>query len=393
MKKYLKYVIITFLIGILMFFNQSKRYLKNDQDVMAIWVPRFDFKSSYDVERIIKNCSDIGFTDIFFQIRGQGTTYFKSDIEPWSYELFNSNSSYLDPGWDPLETAIYFSKIYNIKIHAYMNVLPGWKGLDEPPINNGHLWTNHKEFFMVDSFGDIMMPTKGWYTFLNPSHPSVKLHLESITKEIMKYDVDGLHLDYIRYPYDYYDVADQIYTDASDEELKRRSDFSYDPYSLDELNRLYGKEYSKRDMREYKINTITRLVDIITKDFKKNTNIITSASVLANPSSGKFYAAQDSINWIDSSLLDWIVQMNYGTTSFNRNLRIFKNKLGKKAFNNNAVIGIYAKNNIDDIKKQLYRIKRLNPKGTALFSYGLLFNDHQINEKGKIVELFISNNL
>ena len=64
-----------------------------------------------DVHKIIKNCAELGLTDILFQVRGNGTVYYDSNYEPWAYELFLNNNDYDNPGWDPLEAAIDFSRI------------------------------------------------------------------------------------------------------------------------------------------------------------------------------------------------------------------------------------------------------------------------------------------
>ena len=37
--------------------------------------------------------------------------------------------------------------------------------------------------------------------FLNPGHPKTKEYLMSLVREVVtRYDVDGIHLDYLRYP-------------------------------------------------------------------------------------------------------------------------------------------------------------------------------------------------
>ena len=65
----------------------------------AIWVPRFDYQSADDIKKILKNINDVGFTDVFFQIRGNGTVFYPSKIEPWAHDLHNGdiNSLGLDP--------------------------------------------------------------------------------------------------------------------------------------------------------------------------------------------------------------------------------------------------------------------------------------------------------
>ena len=74
----------------------------------ALWVPRFDYSTPEDVKQIIKNASEAGFTDIFFQIRGNGTVFYKSNLEPWAHDLHGGDIEKLgeNPGWDPLQLAV-----------------------------------------------------------------------------------------------------------------------------------------------------------------------------------------------------------------------------------------------------------------------------------------------
>ena len=55
--------------------------------VRALWVTRFDYATPEDVCSIIDNVAGAGFTDVFFQIRGNATVFYKSRLEPWAYEL------------------------------------------------------------------------------------------------------------------------------------------------------------------------------------------------------------------------------------------------------------------------------------------------------------------
>lgn len=382
-------VIVSILI--LLFFTQNDKNFTSK--TYAIWVPRFEYASVEDVYKIIKNCADLGFTDILFQVRGNGTVYYESNYEPWAYELFSNDNNYENPGWDPLEVAVNFSKIYNLKIHAYINVLPGWKGLKNPPVSNGNLWSTRKDLFMVDTIGKTMLPTSGWYTFLNPSHPEVITHLSNLSNELIKYDIDGLHLDYIRYPYDYYLSVKEIYPHLSNSELKKRFNFSFDKISISQMNEKYGKNWSDGNIINYRSDTITHLVKCMSNSYSTMSNIVVSASVIANPFESKLFAGQDSVLWVKESLIDWIIQMNYNTLKFNDNLNKMTNKLGKKLTKNNLIIGIYCDQSKNDLKKQFNKIKKSNCRGYAFFSYGLLFEQHKINSKGKTIKSLISKNV
>ena len=387
--------IIFFLVPIVFIFLIILLFVKNDKtyttNTYAIWVPRFEYSSIEDVHKIIKNCAELGLTDILFQVRGNGTVYYDSNYEPWAYELFLNNNDYDNPGWNPLEAAIDFSKIYNLKIHAYINVLPGWKGLNDPPISNGNLWSSRKDLFMVDSIGKTMLPTSGWYTFLNPAHPEVISHLRNLSSELLKYDIDGLHLDYIRYPYDYYLSAKEIYPQLSNAELKKRFNFSFDEISISQLNKKYGNNWSDKEIINFKNDTISHLVKSISDSYPSN--IIVSASVLANPIDSRLFAGQDSIQWVKKSLVDWIFQMNYNSIKFNDNLYIMTDKLGKKLTKRHLIIGMFCDKSKRELKKEFIKIKKSNCRGYAFFSYGLLFDQHMINSRGALIKSLLSENI
>lgn len=358
--------------------------------IRSLWVTRFDYDSEHDVRRIIENVGEAGFTDVFFQIRGNGTAFYRSAVEPWAYELSGHNVPNLgtDPGWDPLQLAIDCAKPYGLRVHAYMNVLPGWKGREDPPIAANQLWTEHPDWFMVDSYGDKMLPTSGWYAFINPVIPEVRKHLRSIVKELCAYDVAGVHLDYIRYPHDYHLVADQHYPNATEDELHRRADFSYDSASQSALYEEYGWDVTKKQIEDFRRDSVTKVVRDISyvMQMEKPGGSILSASVMGNPVEGRSYAYQDSGLWVRSGLIDWAVQMNYATRSFDRYMANMQKAAGKKGFHSSVVVGVYLKHDEDRILKQIETVKKSGSRGLALFSYEFLFGkDHKLTEKGRII--------
>jgi uncharacterized lipoprotein YddW (UPF0748 family) len=358
--------------------------------VRALWVTRFDYTTPDDVRRIIRNTAETGFTDVFFQIRGNATTFYPSRLEPWAYELSGEAVHRLgtDPGWDPLQLALDTARPHGLRVHAYMNVLPAWKGREDPPHAAGQLWTVHPEWFMVDSLGQKMRPTSGWYAFINPLLPEVRAHLRGIVEELCRYDVAGIHLDYIRYPHDYHLVADEHYPEASEEELMRHADFSYDPASQAGLFDAYGWDVSKKQITAFRCESVTRLVRDIsyTMQMKKPDACLLTASVMGNPVEGKAHAYQDSGAWVRRGLVDWAVQMNYGTKSFTRYLQAIRKAAGGRGFRSSVVVGINCKNGLEDILVQLDEVEVSGSRGFALFSYTFLFDEeHRPTEKGRII--------
>ena len=358
--------------------------------VRVLWVTRFDYTTPEDVRSIVSNVAAAGFTDVFFQIRGNATVFYKSKLEPWAFELSGKQVEKLgnDPGWDPLQLALDTARPHGLRVHAYMNVLPGWKGLEDPPPSAGQLWTAHPDWFMVDSLGQKMLPTSGWYAFINPVLSEVREHLRGIVAELCEYEVDGIHLDYIRYPHDYRLVAAQHYPDATDGEIMRHADFSYDPASQAALFDRYGWNVSRRKITKFRCDSVTRVVRDISyvMQSRRPGGCLLTASVMGNPIEGKEHAYQDSGSWARQGLVDWVVQMNYGTVSFDRYLKMMKKAAGRSKFRSSVVVGINCKNDADDILAQIGKAQNSGSRGFALFSYSFLFDkEHRETEKGRIL--------
>ncbi len=380
MKKTPSVIPVLLLLLISMLFTGAKT--AHQPEVRAIWVTRFDYQKPADVEAIIANCTRAGFTDIFFQIRGNGTVFFPSRTEPWAFELTSENASTTgrNPGWDPLRTAADSAKKRGIRLHAYMNVLPGWRGLSAPPRSAGQNWTAHPEWFMVDSLGQRMRPTSGWYSFLNPALPEVRRHLTQLAAELACYDIAGLHLDYIRFPYDYKDVASQIYPKASPEEIKKRSDFSYDRFSTEQVRQRYSGNWGA-----YRRDAVSQVVAGLRQTFKerRGPQCVVSSSVLADFDKGYDLAFQDSRRWAKEQMVDWLVPMNYNPQLFDERLNKMRKSLGRSAVSSQLVVGIDCKASTSEIRRQIAAVRKAGCCGYALFAYSHLFENHRPTVKGK----------
>jgi len=353
------------------------------QEVRAVWVTRFDYKTAADVDAIVANCVRFGFTDIFFQIRGNGTVSYPSKVEPWAFELTGTDASSTgrSPGWDPLKVAADSAKKRGIRLHAYMNVLPGWRGIKDPPRSAGQLWTAHPDWFMVDSLGQRMQPTGGWYSFLNPALPEVRQHLNRLAAELARYDIAGLHLDYIRFPYDYKDVAPQLYPKASAEVIKKKSDFSYDRFSMQQVQRYKG------NWGAFRRESVSQVVSGLHQTFEtqRGTPCVISSSVLADFDLGYGTAFQDSRRWAKDQMVDWLVPMNYNAALFDERLVKMRKSLGRHATSAQLVVGIDCKAAPAEIRRQIAAVRKAGCRGYALFAYSYLFENHKQTSKAQAV--------
>ena len=221
---------------------------------------------------------------------------------------------------------------------------------------------------------------------MNPAHPDVIRHLSGLIREIMNYSVAGIHLDYIRYPYDYASVASEIYPQIPTKDLNRYADFSYDPYTEAQMIKQVGSDRSKEARVKVKTTIIENLVIELSHSMKSiDTQGILSASVLGNPIDGRWYAGQVAADWMNQGALDWAVQMNYGQDTFNFHAKRFARLLSKNQKKNQWLIGISATHSVDIIESQFKSISDYRCNGVA-FSYGLLFKEHAFTQKSLLIK-------
>ncbi len=356
-------------------------------DIRALWVSRFEFSSADDIRSIFSNAASLGFTDIFFQVRAKGTVYYPSKFEPWAYELtsFHPSDTGVDPGWNPLAVAIESARSVGVRVHAYINVLPGWHGSEAPPSEVGQLWTKNPDWFMVDKLGNKMDSTR-WYSFLNPANPAVKEHLSNLVRELAQSGVDGVHLDYIRYPDDFREFVGDV-DDAS--ERKARCDFSYDSVSLKKFGRDPSSNY--RSWSKFRRDAVSDLVKDLSRSAREaNPLIYFSASTIARPDK-RPETYQDGSLWARKGWVDWVIPMMYGSKDFQETVSWNRRQVGYRCSAERLVAGIYMKHEIPMILEQLRIIRSFGIRGVSIFSYSALFEGDKKTAKGEALSRFWNN--
>ncbi len=168
-------------------------------ELRGAWVTRWSYDSADDVETIMGDLESAGFNAVYFQVRGTFDAFWSSSIEPWSSLL--SGSLGQDPGWDPLATAVQSGHAHGLQVHAYINAFPFWSGTTAPPTSSPlHAWLEYPDWVVADNDGQAMELNSS-YVFASPGNPQVRARIAAVATEIDgAYEVDGIHLDYIRYP-------------------------------------------------------------------------------------------------------------------------------------------------------------------------------------------------
>lgn len=167
-------------------------------ELRGLWVTRWSYSSPGDIEAILDDALLGGFNVVFFQVRGSFDAYYDSAHEPWAKGLTGTLGQ--DPGWDPLDHAVTEAHLRGLQLHAYLNTFPLWAGTTPPDsVGIPHALETHPEWLVADSSGTAMALNSS-YVFASPGNSAVREHVAKVAADIAdNYDVDGIHLDYIRY--------------------------------------------------------------------------------------------------------------------------------------------------------------------------------------------------
>ncbi len=170
-----------------------------NQEFRATWVVTWEHISPYNntsqnmalAREIIDNHHLGNFNAILWQCRQSGTAYYNSQYEPWGYYAGGA-----DPGYDPLALAIEEAHSKGMELHAWFNVFHCSSTRPGTPAGD------HPEWVCTDENGVFMTVDENGNSFrcLSPGLEEVREYLLKVAMEIVRnYDIDGIHLDFIRW--------------------------------------------------------------------------------------------------------------------------------------------------------------------------------------------------
>ena len=349
----------SFVLAIAVFFFLLEGPLEADtpakKEIRAIWVTRWDYKNASDIGEIIKNCRSLGLNRVYFQVRGRSDAFYRSALEPWAEELGGK-----DPGFDPLEQAIAAARKHSIQLHAWVNVLAGWKGR-KPPSDKKHLFHSHPDWFLKDRSG------KTWkladhYTMLNPCNPQVRGHLTEVAGDIAsRYEIGGIHLDYIRFVFPRQDQRDQVPYDNGTLSLFRKETSGFPGRYPDRWN----------DFRRRAIDTV--VLQVSSRVRTARPGCVISAAVIRDLGRGKEIFFQDAPTWLRKGWIDEVVPMNYEID--HPRFEALAKRDSALAGGSRVIpgLGVYLYKSSKDLRRQVEIARGLHSPGYALFAYTSFF--------------------
>lgn len=339
----------------------------------GLWITRFEWpnpdpeKCKQKIIEIFQNMADANFNAAVFQIRGEAEVLYPSTLEPWSPLIGGK-----DPGFDPLQFAIEEAHKRNIQFHAYINPIPlrSWnRGTTPTHTIPEHMYYQHgpdsaEPWVCVDKDGKIMDARAAGYFYFSPGIPQVQSYLRQVILDVVKrYDVDGIHLDRIRYPgpqYSYDKISRHRFFTRGNPNLKEWAD-----WQREQLNKF--------------INDLKAEIMAV----KPHVALSCSAWGIYNRyhlegyhkfSSGFHDYYQDSWEWVRLGAMDFLIPMIYWNIpdpkpNYDELLKDFVNGLGAQ-----YIVGgqrTYGEEwNADENITEIKITRELGALGTNLFAYG-----------------------
>lgn len=357
-------------------------------DVRALWIVRTSLVDEDRARAAVRHAAGAGFNTLLVQVRGRGDAWYRSSLEPRADALAGAPEAY-----DPLAAVLDEARRLDVAVHAWVNVhLVASARL--PPAAPGHLWNARpgavavprslaRELFSRDPTEPGYRETlRGWTAqnsdrieglYTNPADPAVQAHVQRVIEELVRrYDLDGLHLDYLRYPSPEFDYSRRSL------ELFRahlRSSLTADTrHSTAELAWVRGDPFAYTDRfalewARFRREQITELLQgIFVTARRADPDLVVSAAVRGDPDDARNARYQPWEEWLRNGVPDVVVPMAYtDRTDLFRSWveRAVRIRGGERIW---AGVGLY----LTDFQGAIEQARvgaALGTHGTVLFSY------------------------
>jgi uncharacterized lipoprotein YddW (UPF0748 family) len=354
-------------------------------EVRARWVQRGSLISAARIASIVDTAKAAGFNTLIVQVRGRGDAYYNGRYEPRAALLARQ-----PPSFDPLASLLASAHESGIKVHAWVNV--NLVADVHLPTSRQHVIYTHPEWLMVPRAlaEDLARtsPRRPDYVkrladyararsdrieglFLSPIHKGSADHTVRVIDDIAsRYAVDGIHLDYIRFPNEEFDYSDATLHEFRSTILSKVSREERRDYE----NRARGRPFFYTEMfpqgwQEFRRSRLTDLLKRVRETVKsRRPQAMVTAAVFPDATEAANRRFQDWGTWLTTGLLDAICPMAYTTDPavFSTQIANVEHLAGDRPVW--AGIGAYQLSPAATVEN-IRTARRLGTEGVVLFSY------------------------
>jgi uncharacterized lipoprotein YddW (UPF0748 family) len=367
------------------------------QEVRALWVARTSLTTPASVEEMVRAAQAGRFNTLLVQVRGRGDAYFNDGIEPKAAVLASQRESF-----DPLDLVLRRAHERRLRVHVWINVSLVSSAVDLPA-SRGHVVYRHPEWLMVpralaremsllDPASQLYLERLRRWTrsqrseveglYLSPIPQDAAETTVSVVADIVaRYPVDGVHLDYLRYPNQEFDYSREALrafkTDVagmlSEPDRRRREQ------AIGNDLVAWTEAFPER-WGAFRRERLTALVTRVRDSVKaRRPGVIFSAAVLPDAAEASARRMQDWDQWLQSRLLDVACPMAYATdaATFASQVASAREAAGSRPMW--AGIGAYRLSSSQTVAN-IQTARRLGATGIVLFSYDSLASGRRGSE-------------
>jgi uncharacterized lipoprotein YddW (UPF0748 family) len=358
-------------------------------EIRALWVTRSSLTSAASIAALVRTARDQGFNTLLVQVRGRADAYYSTDLEPRSADLARQ-----PPSFDPLATVLAEAKAGGIRVHAWVS-LNLVSSAVELPAAADHLVYRHPEWLMVPRgiaqdvarldpanpayVGKIARWTRGHLEaveglYASPLHPEAAAHTERVLLDLARrYDLDGLHLDYSRYPNQQFDYSRFAIAEFRADIRPRLGAEARRELDAEAEHDLFA--YPDRLPAEWKAFRRTRLTALVARISRSvraaRPGVLVTSAVAPDSRDAFDERMQDWRGWLAGRLIDAVAPMAYTQepARFAEQIAAARDIAGGGAVW--AGIGAYRLSPAQTIEN-IQAARKLGAAGFVLFSYDSL---------------------
>ena len=272
----------------------------------AAWVHLFDdaLKTRAGIRRMVDELVAADATAVIAQVARRHDAYYRSEV------LTRTVDPRLEPGLDVLAELIDVAHAAGLEVHAWYGIAPTWHRVYEDlPAPSGWLTREHGAEAPVAQRWVTRTHTGRWSDYLDPGVPEVQTHVREVVEELARdYEVDGIHLDYVRYP-----SADHGYNPKALASFRAATGRSDTPAPSDAQWSTWRREQSRELVRAAAEGIARSGRDVVL-----SAAVITWGDAPVSFDRAEFRASspytrtlQDWDQWVRDGELDVVLPMNY----------------------------------------------------------------------------------
>lgn len=340
-------------------------------EMRGIWVVCYSLNSPQAVRNVVREAKSHRFNTLFVQVRSRGDAWYDSQIEPRARGLSGTR-----PDFDPLQSVIEEGHKSGLKVHAWLNTYLTWTGKTMPSARD-HILNAHPDWIARDRDNHFQTAETSNVegTFIQPSNPAVQEHLYRVFTDVAaRYDVDGIHFDFVRYAGSGYDFAASTLQRFARYMQPKMSEEGRAAAERDRSRLAYVHTFPN-EWSEWRRQQVTTLVSRISESVHENKPWVqVSAAVFADARDARTERGQDWPAWLSEGYLDAICPMTYSTNSdvVARQIADAVKIAGEKHVY--AGLGSWRLSPQDTAQK-INRARSAGAKGVNIFSYGDVTKD------------------